>query len=67
MKERRLTNYKVRRLHMSGVQSSRAVNPAQLFLLLSNILMNRKEEYFKIKLKKSVSLPISQEGTGGSH
>ena len=56
MKERRLANYKVRRLHMSGVQSPRAVIPAQLFLRLSNILINRKEEYYKIKLKKVCKL-----------
>ena len=36
---------------MSGVQSSRAVNLAQLRLRLSNILINRKEEDPKIKLK----------------
>ena len=50
MKYRILANDKVRRLHMSGVQHSRAVNLAQIFLRLSNILLKIKEEDSKIKL-----------------
>ena len=42
MKDRRLENAKVIRLHMSGVQSLIAVNPAQLLPRLYNILINRK-------------------------
>ena len=52
MKYRRLANSKVRRLHMSGIQSLREVNLAQLCLRLSNILIKRKEEEYNIKLKK---------------
>ena len=51
MKSRRLANDKVRRLHMSGVKYSRAVKLPQLFLRLYNILIKRKEENPKIKLK----------------
>ena len=51
MKDRRLADTKVKQLHMSGVQSSRAVKLDQLRLCLSNILIKRKEEDSKIKLK----------------
>ena len=51
MKSRRLANEKFRHSHKGGVQSLRAVKIAQLFLCLSNILINRKEEDSKIKLK----------------
>ena len=56
MKDRRQTNNDVRRLHTSGVQSSRPVKLSQLRLCLSNILINRKEENYKIKLKTACML-----------
>ena len=51
MKSRRLANDKVRRLNMSGVKYLRAVKSDQLRLHLSNIIIKRKEEEFKINLK----------------
>ena len=51
MKSRRLANDKVIRLHMSGVNYSRALKLAQLCLSLSNILIKIKEEESKIKIK----------------
>ena len=51
MKYRRLANEKVRHLHMSGFQSSAFVNIAQLRIYLSNLLIRKKEEDSKIKLR----------------
>ena len=51
MKYRRQANENVRRLHISGVQSSISVKLAQLRLRISNPLIKIKEENYKIKLK----------------
>ena len=51
MKSRRLANSKVRRLHISGLQTYRVVKLAQLLLCLYNIIINRKKEESNIKLK----------------
>ena len=56
MKARRLANEKVRRLHTSGVKSSRAVNISQLRRIISNPLIKRKEENPKIKMNKFCKL-----------
>ena len=51
MKSRRLANEKFRRLHMSGVQLPISVKLTKPSLLLSTILIKRKEEDSKIEMK----------------
>ena len=51
IKSRIKANDNVRRLHMSGVQSSILVKLAQLQICIYNLLIKRKEEDSKINLK----------------
>lgn len=56
MNGRRAANARTRCLHMSGVQSSRAIKLAQLRLRLAILLINRLEDESKVKLKTVTKL-----------